>query len=45
MNARDRSIDWAAISVMQGEVLDAFALYCRDELEDVEVLSMSPTRI
>jgi hypothetical protein len=45
VNARDRRIDWAAMSVTQGEVLDAFALYCRDDLEDVDVLSESPTRI
>ncbi len=45
MTARERRIDWAALSVTQGEVLDAFALYCRDVLEDVEVLAESPTRL
>jgi hypothetical protein len=45
MNARDRRIEWAAMSVTQGEVLDAFTVYCRDALEDVEVLAESPTRI
>jgi hypothetical protein len=42
---RRRRIDWAAISVTQGEVFDAFALYCRDALEDVEVVAESPTRL
>ena len=45
MSARDRRIEWASMSVTQGEVLDAFAIYCRDALEDVEVLTESPTRI
>jgi hypothetical protein len=43
--ARERRIDWAALSVTQGEILDAFALYCRDDLDDVEVLGESPTRV
>jgi hypothetical protein len=43
--ARDRRIDWAAASVSQGEVLDAFAAYCRDTIDDVAVLSESPTRL
>jgi hypothetical protein len=43
--ARERRIDWAATSVTQGEILDAFAVYCRDALEDVEVLSESRTRL
>jgi hypothetical protein len=33
------------MSVTQGEVLDAFAVYCRDALDDVEVLAESPVRI
>ena len=45
MSARDRTIEWAAMSVTQGEILDAFTVYCRDELEDVEVLAESPTRV
>ena len=40
---RERRIDWAAMSVTQGEILDAFTFYCRDELDDVEVLAESPT--
>jgi hypothetical protein len=31
------------MSVTQGEILDAFTFYCRDELDDVEVLAESPT--
>jgi hypothetical protein len=42
---RARQLEWAAINVTQGEVLDAFAVYCRDALDDVEVLSESPTRL
>ena len=29
----------------QGEVLDAFAAYCRGELDDVEVLEQTPSRL
>ena len=42
---RERRIEWAAITVTQGEVLDSFAVYCRDALEDVELVSQSPTRL
>jgi len=42
---RGRRIDWAATSVTQGEVLDAFAVYCRDELDDVELVAESSTRL
>jgi hypothetical protein len=42
---RGRRLEWAAISVTQGEVLDAFAVYCRDALDDVELVSESPTRL
>ena len=42
---RGRTIAWATRTVTQGEVLDAFAAYCRDELEDVEVLEQTPTRL
>jgi hypothetical protein len=45
MSARGRRIEWAAMSVTQGEILDAFTVYCRDALEDVEVLAESPTRV
>jgi hypothetical protein len=42
---RGRRIEWAALSVTQGEVLDGFAVYCRDALDDVELVSESPTRL
>jgi len=45
MGPRDRRIDWAAMSVTQGEVLDAFAIYCRDTLDDVELVAESTTRL
>lgn len=38
-------IQWAAKTVTQGEVLDAFGLYCRDELDDVTLFEESPTRL
>jgi hypothetical protein len=42
---RDRQIEWAAATVTQGEVLDAFADYCEAELDDVEVLERMPERL
>jgi len=42
---RERRIEWAAISVTQGEVLDAFGVYCRDALDDVELVAESPARL
>jgi len=42
---RERRIEWAAITVTQGEVLDTFAVYCRDALEDVELVSQAPARL
>ncbi len=42
---RGRRIEWATQTVTQGEVLDAFAVHCRDELEDVEVLDRVPSRL
>ena len=45
MNGRERETQWATRTVTQGELLDAFALYCRDELDDVTVLEESPTRL
>jgi hypothetical protein len=33
------------MSVTQGEVLDAFGVYCRDALDDVTVLAESPSRL
>jgi hypothetical protein len=42
---RGRSIEWATQSLTQGEVLDAFGRYCRDELDDVEVVGSTPSRL
>jgi hypothetical protein len=42
---RDRTIEWATQTLTQGEILDAFAAYCRDELDDVEVLDSRPSRL
>ena len=36
--AYGRSVRWAAVTVTQGGVLDAFATHCADELDDVEVV-------
>jgi hypothetical protein len=38
-------IEWAAQTLTYGEVLDSFAVHCRDELDDVEVLEKSPVRL
>lgn len=40
---RERSLTWGSRTVTQGEVLDGFALHCRDDLDDVEVLESTPT--
>jgi hypothetical protein len=42
---RGREIEWATRTLAQGEILDAFAAYCRDELDDVEVLEWTPSRL
>jgi hypothetical protein len=42
---RGRPIEWATQTVTQGEVLDAFRDYCRDELDDVEVIEAAPSRL
>ncbi len=42
---RGREIEWAALTLTQGEILDGFAAYCRDELEDVEVVEHAPSRL
>lgn len=42
---RSRTIEWATRTLTQGEILDAFAAYCRDELDDVEVLDARPSRL
>jgi hypothetical protein len=42
---RSRRIEWATQTLTQGDVLDAFGLYCDEELDDVEVLERAPTRL
>ncbi len=42
---RGRAIEWATQTLTQGDVLDAFGRYCRDELDDVEVLEATANRL
>jgi hypothetical protein len=42
---RDHEIEWAAATVTQGEILDAFGDYCVGELEDVELIERAPSRL
>ncbi len=42
---RGRPIEWATQTLTQGEILDAFGGYCRDELDDVEVVESAPSRL
>lgn len=39
---RARSVVWPSGTYRQGELLDHFALHCRDELDDVAVLDEAP---
>jgi hypothetical protein len=41
---RDVAIEWAALTVTQGEVLDAFAAYCGD-LDDVATVEREGTKL
>jgi hypothetical protein len=41
---RDVAIEWAALTVTQGEVLDAFAAYC-DDLDDVTTVEREGTKL
>ena len=43
--AAARPVEWGALSTTQGEVLAGFARHCRDELDDVEVVSEEDTRL
>jgi len=40
-----RELEWAARTFAQGEVLAGFASYCREELDDVEVLEEETSRV
>jgi hypothetical protein len=42
---RGRAIEWATRTLTQGEILDGFAAYCRDELEDVDLVEHAPSRL
>jgi hypothetical protein len=42
---RTRRVEWGTQSPGQGEVLDALAVHCRDELDEVELLSAEPMRL
>jgi hypothetical protein len=42
---RGRPIEWVTQTLTQGEILDAFGRYCRDELDDVEVFEAAPCRL
>jgi hypothetical protein len=39
---RERPIEWAAITLTQGELLDAFAAHC-EEIDDLELIEQTPT--
>jgi hypothetical protein len=41
----ERAIEWATQTLTQAEILAAFGRYCREELDDVEVVDESPTRL
>lgn len=40
-----RRIEWATRTITEGEVLAAFASHCRDDLDDVEVVTEEPARL
>jgi hypothetical protein len=42
---REPAIDWASRTTTQGEVLDAFARHCREELDEVELIATAPTAL
>jgi hypothetical protein len=42
---RGRTIEWATQTLTQGDILDAFTAYCRDDLDDVDILDSGPTRL
>jgi hypothetical protein len=42
---RDRTFLWAGRTLSYGEVFDAFAGHCADDLDDVDVLERTPTTL
>jgi hypothetical protein len=43
--AAERPVEWGALATTQGEVLAAFARHCRDELDDVDVVTDQGARL
>ena len=43
--AASRVVEWASQTTTQGEVLAAFAVHCRDELDDVDVVEEAAGRL
>ena len=41
---RERPIEWAAITLTQGELLDAFAAHC-EGIDDLELVEQTPTML
>jgi hypothetical protein len=42
---RARPIEWATQTLSQGEIVDRFARYCGEELDDVDVVEAAPSRL
>lgn len=42
---RSRRLDWLGRSLDQGDVFDAFARHCGEELDEVDVLGAGPTQL
>jgi hypothetical protein len=40
-----RSVEWATQTLTEGEILGAFAKFCRDDLDEVEVIDRAPERL
>jgi hypothetical protein len=43
--AAGRSVEWGALTTTQGEVLAGFTRHCRDELDDVDVVTDEVARL
>ena len=42
---RSRRLEWVGRSLDQGDVFDAFARHCGEELDEVDVLGAGPTQL
>ena len=40
-----RPLEWAAVTITQGELLAAFTSHCAEELDDVEVVAAAPAEL